>query len=119
MNYLTLADCIDIHTVVVEYEAPIIPRIDYLKSVLAHIQNDIYYPTLTDKATHLLYSICKLHPFIDGNKRAALTITYSFLRINDVQADILNIHWSNIVIKVAENSINKDELKTLLANQIQ
>lgn len=47
---------------------------DKLDSVLEHIQNDIYYPTFEDKLTHLLYSVNKLHAFIDGNKRSSLVL---------------------------------------------
>ncbi|MBI2577459.1 MAG: Fic family protein [Candidatus Wildermuthbacteria bacterium] len=28
------------------------------------------YPTIEEKAAHLLYFIVKNHPFVDGNKRA-------------------------------------------------
>ncbi len=38
-----------------------------LKSVLAHIQNDDYYPNFVDKITHLFFCVCKFHAFVDGN----------------------------------------------------
>lgn len=41
-----------------------------LHCVLEHIQNDDYYPTFEDKLVHLIYSINKLHVFLDGNKRS-------------------------------------------------
>ena len=40
------------------------------------------YPTTVDKAARLLVSMIKDHPFVDGNKRAALTGTFVFLLLN-------------------------------------
>ena len=37
------------------------------------------YPTIAEKAAVLIWSITKNHPFLDGNKRAALTTGFSFL----------------------------------------
>ena len=37
------------------------------------------YPTLEEKAAHLLYFIVKDHSFLDGNKRIAATIFLYFL----------------------------------------
>jgi death-on-curing protein len=41
------------------------------------------YPSIEEKAAHLLYFIIKNHPFVDGNKRVAFAVTDVFLRIND------------------------------------
>lgn len=41
-----------------------------------------FYPSLSDKAAALIWSITKNHPFNDGNKRAALTTAYIFLAFN-------------------------------------
>lgn len=40
------------------------------------------YETVADKAAALLWSITKNHPFVDGNKRAALTAVNLFLLNN-------------------------------------
>lgn len=54
-----------------------------LLGVLERARMDIYYPTLLDKATHLLLSINKGHFFSNGNKRLALVVTTTFLTINE------------------------------------
>lgn len=43
------------------------------------------YPTIFSKAASLLQSICLNHPFTDGNKRTAWTITHKFLWDNGYQ----------------------------------
>jgi len=45
------------------------------------------YPTLEEKAAHLLYFVVKNHPFTDGNKRSGAFAFVWFLR----QVNILNI----------------------------
>lgn len=58
-----------------------------LESALAQPQqtfNGCYlYRTIFDKAAILLYSMIKNHPFIDGNKRMALTTASVFLTLNE------------------------------------
>lgn len=40
------------------------------------------YPTLEEKAAHLLYFVVKDHPFVDGNKRIAAAMFLRFLEKN-------------------------------------
>jgi death on curing protein len=41
-----------------------------------------YYRSLTEEAAALWESLSQNHPFVDGNKRTAFAITYTFLAIN-------------------------------------
>ncbi len=42
------------------------------------------YPTVSEKAAHLIYFIIKDHPFYDGNKRIGAFLFLIFLTMNDV-----------------------------------
>jgi prophage maintenance system killer protein len=42
------------------------------------------YPTLEEKAAHLLYFVTKNHSFVDGNKRIAAAMFISFLYKNRI-----------------------------------
>ena len=57
-----------------------------LESALAQPQQTFegteLYPSISNKAAALIWSITKNHPFIDGNKRAALTTCFFFLTFN-------------------------------------
>ena len=46
--------------------------------------NEDLYPTLEEKAAHLLYFVTKNHSFLDGNKRIAATMFLYFLEKNGV-----------------------------------
>lgn len=83
--YLTLDQAKAIHAKTIQYSGGgIAEPLDTgkLESVLAHIQNDDYYPTFIDKLTHLFFCTCEFHCFADGNKRLAITLSAQFLLFN-------------------------------------
>jgi len=92
-----------------------------LESVLAHIQNDDYYPSFDDKLTHLIFGINKFHAFNDGNKRSSLTLGAYFLTLNgyDYCVPQFVVQMENIVVAVAEGSINKELLQRLVISLIE
>lgn len=83
-----------------------------LESVLSHIQNDDYYPLFVDKLTHLFYSICEFHCFVDGNKRLAITASAHFLLLNGYMATakVFFTEMENISYHVASGKISKELL---------
>ena len=52
-----------------------------LESALARPQSG-YYTDLIEQAAALWESLSQNHPFIDSNKRVAVTVTAAFLRLN-------------------------------------
>ena len=52
-----------------------------LESALARPQTG-YYADLIQEAAALWESLSQNHPFLDGNKRTAVTVTAAFLRVN-------------------------------------
>jgi death-on-curing protein len=47
--------------------------------------DDELYPGIEEKAARTAFGICKNHPFIDGNKRAAVTTMLVLLRVNNIE----------------------------------
>lgn len=91
-----------------------------LESTLGHLQNDMYYPNLEDKVTHLLFSVNKNHCFKDGNKRAAIALSAYFLEVNGMghKVDVFLERMENITVYVAENRIDKELLFELINSTI-
>lgn len=87
-----------------------------LESILTHIKNDDYYPTIIDKVTHLFHSIVSFHIFIDGNKRIGLTLALNFLITNGYLAIAKKFmeEMENICIHVAAGKIDKPLLKRIV-----
>lgn len=92
-----------------------------LESVLQHIRNDDYYPTFDAKLTHLIFSINKFHAFNDGNKRSSLTLGAYFLTLNgyDYCVPQYMVQMENIVVAVAEGTINKELLQRVVTSLIE
>ncbi len=44
-----------------------------------------YYADLVEEAAALWESLSQNHPFVDGNKRTAFAVTYTFLVVNGAQ----------------------------------
>lgn len=93
-------------------------QIRYLASALEHIKNDEYYPTITDKITHLIFSCIKFHPFADGNKRTSIFLGMHFLDLDGKYNDKFAEVMEDIVVSVADDSIAKDDLNQILQNFI-
>jgi prophage maintenance system killer protein len=82
--------------------------------------NDLY-PTVEEKAAHLLYFMVKNHPFTDGNKRSGAFAFVWFLQ----QMDALNIQkltpsaLTALTVLVAESDpSHKDKTVKLILNLI-
>jgi death on curing protein len=78
------------------------------------------YPDTVTKAAALLHSLARNHPLVDGNKRLALLATYVFLRKNGLQMEPDNEAAYDLVMRVAEGSLDEvdevaESLRTLLA----
>ena len=79
--YLTKED-------ILEYHADIINEIggthgtreeEGIDKLVDFIQNDLYYPTMVDKLTYLVFALCTGHYFMDGNKRISIVAAAHFL----------------------------------------
>ena len=83
------------------------------------------YPSLEEKAAHLLYFVTKNHSFLDGNKRIAAAMFLYFLDKNGVlfvdgKKLIENHTLVALTIMIAESKpIEKDMLITVIMNCLQ
>ncbi len=62
------------------------------------------YPTIEEKAAHLLYFIVKNHPFIDGNKRSgAFSFVWFLRKIGALRASLTPEALTALTLLVAES----------------
>jgi death-on-curing protein len=85
-DYLTLAEALAIHADQIERYGGShgVRDLGLLESALFRPQTG-YYADLIGEAAALWESLSQNHPFIDGNKRVAFAVTYTFLAINGAQ----------------------------------
>ena len=57
------------------------------------------YPSIEEKAAHLLYFTIKDHPFVDGNKRSGAFLFLEFLRRNKA------LYKNNSAIKISDTAL--------------
>ncbi len=88
MKYLTAEQVLFIHARLITETGGEhgVLNLGLLQSAVARPQasfdNQDLYPDLFSKAAALLESLIGSHPFVDGNKRTAITAVGLFLRIN-------------------------------------
>jgi death-on-curing protein len=66
-------------------------------------------PPLVRLAAVYAYGIAR-NPFSDGNKRAALVISETFLRLNGYQTDAPKEDKLRLFLKLADGSVSEDQL---------
>jgi len=72
------------------------------------------YADLPEIAAAYLYYICRNHPFIDGNKRAALGACLVFLRLNGFTPAPDGPLWEELTLDVAASRIDRDQTTSRL-----
>lgn len=120
MKYINLSSAILLHDAIIEHSGGLSGLKDegQLDSVLTHIQNDDYYPSFTEKLTHLVFSLVKFHVFMDGNKRTAIILGVQLMSSNQYgyACDKFISKMETIVVQVAENKIDKIGLQKLITS---
>ncbi|MDR0434127.1 MAG: type II toxin-antitoxin system death-on-curing family toxin [Gracilibacteraceae bacterium] len=64
------------------------------------------YPGVIEKAARLAFSICANHPFVDGNKRAAVTSLLTILRLNDIAISHTQKELVALGLGIADRSLD-------------
>jgi death on curing protein len=118
--YFDIGHAIAVHDDIIEKSGGAIGvlNIGLVESVLEHIQNDLYYPEIENKLTHLFYAINKSHAFNDGNKRSSIALSAYFLEINGwgfVVSKFIK-ETENIAVDVADNRVDKDLLFEIISS---
>jgi death on curing protein len=72
------------------------------------------YTDLAEVAAAYLFFLCRNHPFVDGNKRAALGSCIIFLRLNGVEPQSDSEAWEDLTLDVAASRIDREQTTTRL-----
>src|SRR2546421_2098 len=66
------------------------------------------YSDIAEVASAYLYYVAGNHPFIDGNKRAALGACIVFLRLNGIEPEADGTEWEELTLAVAAGAIDRE-----------
>jgi len=116
MRYLTLAEAIELHRMVIEQSegAEGLRDLGALESALAQPrmtfdQQDLY-PTVEEKAAALCFSLVSNHPFVDGNKRVGHAAMETFLLLNGYEIEASVDDAERVILLLAAGSLSREQL---------
>lgn len=119
-KYFTVEYSIEVHDNIIRESGGFMGIRDrgLIDSALDHVQNDLYYPELEDKITHLIYSFNKNHCFNDGNKRSSIALSAYFLSINNFEGLVEKfiLEMENMVVDLADNVIDRELLLEIVTS---
>ena len=67
------------------------------------------YTDIAEVAAAYLFFLCRNHPFVDGNKRAALGSCIVFLRLNGAEPQSDGHAWEDLTLDVAASRIDREQ----------
>lgn len=94
-----------------------------LSSALARPRTTVFgedaYPDLATKTAALFESLVRNHPLLDGNKRLAVTLTWTFLLNNGYRLEHTEDDAYEFTIAAAEGKLTLDEMRDWFATRIR
>ncbi len=113
--HLTVANVLEIHAEAIGQfgGSAGIREMALLESALAAPQasfgGEPVYTGLIEVAAAYPFFLCRNHPFVDGNKRAALGACIVFLRLNGIEPQTDGQPWEDLALDVAASKIDRDQ----------
>lgn len=75
----------------------------------AALVREYLHPSLPEMAAAYLFHVARNHPFVDGNKRAALASALAFLWLNGQGLSAAEDELTELVMGLAEGRVSKAE----------
>jgi len=114
MRYLTLDEVLELHRLVLEQAGGAAGVRDFglLESAVAQpsmtFGGEDLYPSITEKAVALGYSLIMNHPFVDGNKRVGHAAMEVFLVLNEHEIIADTDEQEHTILGVAAGTISRE-----------
>ncbi len=124
MRYLSLAELLDLHRLVIAQTGGAEPVLDLrgLESAIAQprvtFEGRDLHPSLADKAAALCYSLILNHPFLDGNKRVGHAAMETFLMLNGYEVRGSVEESERLILDVASGQVSREALAEWLKKHL-
>ena len=124
IQYLTLGHVLFLHRRLIEQSGGTSGILDQntLESALAQprmtFESKELYPSLTEKAAALCYSLINNHPFVDGNKRIGHAAMEVFLVMNGYEIEAPIDEQEEIMLKLASGKMERSDFLDWLNDNI-
>jgi len=92
-----------------------------LQSALSRPQNLVAYddPDIAALAAAYGYGLVRNHPFVDGNKRTAFTVTETFLALNGHELTADDLSCIVMMLRLAEGNLSEKEFAAWIQANIK
>ena len=113
--HLTVANVLEVHAEAISQfgGSAGIREMALLESAVAAPQasfgGESVYNDLIEVSAAYLFFICRNHPFVDGNKRAALGACIVFLRLNGIEPQSDSRSWEDLTLDIAASRSDRDQ----------
>ncbi|MCG3158997.1 MAG: hypothetical protein DKINENOH_05645 [bacterium] len=124
MKFINIFQVLELHRQLLDEFGGIAGVRDFgaLESALAQPEmtfgGEDLYPTLIEKASALAYSLCKNHPFIDGNKRVAHGAMEIFLVLNGFEIKATIDEQEKLFLDLAGSRLTREGLVNWLRQRV-
>jgi death-on-curing protein len=113
--HLTVANVLEVHAEAISLfgGSAGIREMALLESAVAAPQASFgcepFYTDLAEVAAAYLFFLCRNHPFVYGNKRAALGACIVFLRLNGIEPQSDGQSWEDLALDGAASKLDRDQ----------
>ncbi|MEP6591966.1 MAG: type II toxin-antitoxin system death-on-curing family toxin [Gemmatimonadota bacterium] len=120
-RYLALTEVLDLHRRVMEASggATGLRDLGLLEAAIAQPRQSFagseLYPTMSDKAAAIGFSLIQNHPFVDGNKRVGHAAMEVMLVLNGMELDAMIDESEQLILGVASGNIDRAGLTSWIA----
>jgi death-on-curing protein len=76
------------------------------------------HTSLAEMAAASLFHVAQNHPFVDGNKRAALAAALAFIWLNDQRLDAGEHELTELVMGIAAGRVGKSEAAVFISARL-
>ncbi len=113
--YLTVAVVLEIHAeATIQFDGSEgVREMALLESAVAapraSFGGESVYADAIEVAAAYLFFLCRNHPFVDGNKPAALGACIVFLRLNGTEPQSDGQAWEDLTLDVASSKLDREQ----------
>lgn len=125
MRYLSLAEVTELQRLVLQATGGShgLRDLGALESAIAQPRmsfgGEDLYPTLSDKAAALAFSLVQNHPFLDGNKRVGHAAMETFLVLNGFEIDAEADEQEELMLGLAGGGLERSEFLSWLRHHVR
>ncbi len=79
---------------------------------------EFLHTTILEMAAAYGFHLCQNHPFLDGNKRTAGMVMFTFLQLNGIEPNASEPDYYTVMMSVASGQMSKEQLADWLQEMV-